>query len=226
MSKVKLYEGKAMVGRRTDRDDPGDHWVTINGNHVLIHKGLGLGQQAPLPPSPRPPGVDQSAWDSNVDQTHISDSLGTVHDLGLIVFGETQSYSDRPDSNEPIDMARQKVAHTIINADERWGANRQKYASTHGAIEPPEKTLQNPAARAAYDSSMQAAREAYLSGTDPTHGAVHAIQLKDKSRSKYVFHGGNSEGVPISTQSGPYNNSYTGGAMPSRVAWLNTYMEK
>jgi hypothetical protein len=30
----------------------------------------------------------------------------------------------------------------------------------------------------------------------------------------------------ISTQSGPYNNTYTAGQVPSRTAWLNTYWNK
>jgi hypothetical protein len=199
-------KSRSLLGRIADR---------------LVH-------QPPLPPSPRPPGVNQNTWDRNVEQTHISDSLGTVHDLGLIVFGETQSYSDRPDSNESIETAREEMAHTIINADEKWGALREKYASTHGAVEPPESALKNPAVLAAYKSSMQAAREAFLSGNDPTNGAVHAIAKKTASRSNHVFTGpqAKSEGVPISTQAGPYNNSYTGGDMPSRVAWLNTYYYK
>ena len=183
-------------------------------------------QQAPLPPSPRPPGVNQRAWDSNVELTHISDSLGTVHDLGLIVFGETQSYSDRPDSNEPIETAREEMAHTVINADEKWGFDRPKYAKTHGAIEPPENALHNPTVRAAYESSMQAAREAYLSGTDPTTGAVFLYQAGTPDRSNLRFRGGRPQGVPISTQSGPYDNSYTGGQVESRTTWLNTYWDR
>jgi len=70
----------------------------------------GLAQkQVPPPPPPQPPPVNQSAWEKSVEQARISDSLGTVHDLGLIVFNESQSYSDRPDSNEPIDTAREKM---------------------------------------------------------------------------------------------------------------------
>jgi hypothetical protein len=221
-------KGRSRFGGRAGRNGPGDHWVTIHGNHVLIHEGQDLVQRDTLPLRPRPPGVDQSAWDRNVEQTHISDSLGTVHDLGLIVFGETQSYSDRPDSNEPIEVARQELAHAVINGDEKWGAARTMHARTHGAIEPSESALQNPAVRAADESSMKAAREAFLSGNDPTNGAVFAIANKTASRSNHVFAGPQAkpEGVPISTQAGPYNNSYTGGDMPSRVAWLNTYYYK
>ena len=161
-----------------------------------------------------------------MERARISDHLN-VHDLGLIVFNESQSYTDRPDSNEPIVMARQKLAHSVINADQKWGAERQtKWASTALPIEPPENALRNPAVRAAYDSSMKAAREAYLSGTDPTNGAVFLNQRADASRANRVSDGGNPRGVPLSTQSGPYNNTYTKGKVPSRTAWMNTYWDR
>jgi hypothetical protein len=187
----------------------------------------GLSQQkVPPPPSPQPPPVDQSAWEKSVEQAKVSDSLGTVHDLGLILFNETQSYSDRPDSNEPLDVARLKMAHSIINADQKWGAERMKMASAALPIEPSEKALSNPAVRTAYNSSMKAAREAYLSGSDPTSGAVFSIQKPTPDRSNHKFPNGRPQGVPISTQSGPYNNRYTTGQVPSNTAWLNTYWDK
>jgi hypothetical protein len=81
----------------------------------------GLAQkQSPPPPAPQPPPVDQSAWDSSVEQAHVSDALGSVRDLGLRIFQETKSYSDRPDSNEPIDGAREKMAWAITNGDSKW----------------------------------------------------------------------------------------------------------
>jgi hypothetical protein len=183
-------------------------------------------KQVAPPPAPQPPAVNQSAWEKSVEQAKISDSLGSVHDLGLRVFNETQSYSDGPDSNEPLATAREKMAHSIINADQKYGADRQRLAGTASAIEPSPDALRNPTVRAAYDSSMKAAREAYLSGTDPTSGAVFSIQLPTPTRSNYVFHNGRPQGVPISTQSGPYNNSYPNTRVPSRTAWLNTYWDK
>lgn len=54
-------------------------------------------QQLAPPPTPQPPPVDQSAWEKSVEQANFSDSLGSVHDLGLILFNETRSYTDRPD---------------------------------------------------------------------------------------------------------------------------------
>jgi hypothetical protein len=182
--------------------------------------------QVPPPPTPQPPPVDQSAWEKSVEQAKISDPLGSVHDLGLIVFNETQSYSDRPDSNEPIDTAREKMAHSIMNADQKWGSSRMRNAKTASPIEPSQQALGNPAVRAAYDSSMKAAREAYLSGTDSTTGAVFSIQNPTADRSNYVFQGGRPEGAPIGTQSGPYNNSFPNRRVPSHTAWLNTYFDR
>lgn len=152
--------------------------------------------------------------------------MGTVHDLGLWVFQETKSYSDRPDSNDPIDSAREKMAWVIMNGDKKWGVDRQKNASTASAIEPSDQELANPAVRAAYQSSMRAAREAFLGWNDPTNGALFSIQRTTPDRSNYVFQNGKPEGVPISTHSGPYNNSFPNRKVPSRTAWLNTYLDQ
>ena len=80
--------------------------------------------------------------------------------------------------------------------------------------------------RAAYESSMQAAREALLSGSDQTNGAVFFYLAGTPDRSNLRYSGGRPQGVPLSTQSGPYNNSYTGRDVKSRSAWLNTYWDK
>jgi hypothetical protein len=184
----------------------------------------GLSQkQVPPPPAPQPPPVNQSAWEKSVEQAKISDSLGSVHDLGLRIFGETQSFLDRPDSNEPIGAAREKMAWTIMNGDKKWGADRQKWASTALPIEPSAQALDDPAVRAAYRSSMKAAREAYLGWNDSTNGAVFLNQRPTADRSNRKFPGGLSKGVPLSTQSGPYDNSYTKGKVKSGTVWLNTY---
>jgi hypothetical protein len=129
-------------------------------------------QPAP-PPKPHPPSADQSEWHKSVERHEVVPGL-TVRDVGLSVYGETKSLRDRPGSNEPITNARQKVAHMIINGAEKWGAaDRMKYASTASPVEPSPQEKRNPVTRAAYDSSMNATREAYLSGHDTTHGAPH-----------------------------------------------------
>ena len=180
-------------------------------------------KEVPPPPSPQPPKVNQGAWEESVEQKKLKDL--TVHDVGLIVFNESQSYSDRPDSNEPIDAAREKMAHVLISGDDEWGPGRQKNASSALPIEPSDKSLNNPDLRAAYDSSMKAARDAYLAAHDPTSGALHFGQSPNASRANKVYPKGDPKGVPLSTQSGPYDNSYTKGQMPSRTAWLNTYYD-
>ena len=56
--------------------------------------------QKPVPPPPtqqapalQPPAVDENAWAKSVEQKKLKEL--TVHDLGLIVFNESQSYADR-----------------------------------------------------------------------------------------------------------------------------------
>jgi hypothetical protein len=176
-------------------------------------------KQVPPPPTPPPPPVDQSAWEKSVEQAHVKDDL-TVHDVGLSVFGETQSLSDLPQLNEPIDAAREKVAHMIMNGAALRGSGRP---STHPPTEPSPDALRNPTVRAAYQSSMKAAREAYLSGTDPTQGAIYLNMPTTPDRSNLKYQGGLAQGVPIRTQSGPYHNSFPNRKVPSHTAWINTY---
>jgi len=123
-------------------------------------------QPAP-PPRPNAPPVDQTEWRNSVEQKPVVPDL-TVHDVGLSVFGETRSLRDRPSSNEPIGSARQKIAQAMINDAElshRTGKPRNK---VHDPVEPSDDVLRNPEERAAYESSLRAAREAYLNGHDPT----------------------------------------------------------
>ena len=175
------------------------------------------------PPKPHPPSADQSEWHKSVERHQVIPGL-TVHDVGLSVFGETRSFRDRQGSNEPISSARQKVAHAIINGRELAHQTGNKPPTVHPPIEASKEALRNPEVRAAYDSSMQAAREAYLSGHDPTHGATHLFLRTTPNRSNWKFKGGTAEGLTLSTQSGPYDNSYVKGDVPSHTAWINTYL--
>lgn len=175
------------------------------------------------PPHSHAPAVNQHAWAQSVEQTRVVPGL-TVHDIGLSVFGETRSFRDRPGSNEPISAARQKVAHAIINGRELAHQTGNKPPTVHAPVEPSKEALHSPEVRAAYDSSMQAAREAYLSGHDPTRGATHLFLRTTPDRSNWKFKGGTAEGLTLSTQSGPYNNSYVKGDVPSHTAWINTYL--
>ncbi len=96
--------------------------------------------------------------------------------------------------------------------------------AVHDPVQPTQKELRNPDERAAFESSMQAAREAYLSGYDPTGGATHLRFRPTPDRSNWKFKGGTSEGLAIGTQSGPYDNSFLGGDVKSHTVWINTYL--
>ena len=97
---ITLPKRRSIFTGNTDNGAPGSHWVTINGNHVLIHESEEqTPQQGPsVPQFQQRCRANQSAWEKDAEQARISNDLGNVHDLGLIVFNETQSYSDRPDS--------------------------------------------------------------------------------------------------------------------------------
>jgi len=79
-----------------------------------------------------------------------------------------------------------------------------------------------PKVRAAYESSIRAAREAFLSGKDPTSGAIYFNLNKTPARDNKVYQRGSAEGVRISTLSGPYHNSFPTKTVPS-LAWVGTY---
>jgi|SRR5579864_2521947 len=169
------------------------------------------------PPRPHAPAVDEGEWHKSVERKQVVPGL-TVHDVGLSVYGETRSLHDRPGSNEPLDSARQMAAHAIINGQELARQTGKKPPMVHPPVEPPKGVLHNPKERAAYDSSMNAAREAYLSGHDPTQGATHFNMRPSPHRSPF-------EGTyPLSTQSGPYDNSFPSKNAPRHTTWLNTYL--
>jgi len=90
-------------------------------------------------------------------------------------------------------------------------------------VEPSGKALRNPEEHAAYESSLRAAREAYLSGHDPTSGATHFNMRPRPDRSNWKFPNGTPEGLTLSTQSGPYDNSFPNRNAPAHATWLSTY---
>ena len=194
----------------TNPKSQGESWF----NRLIDH----VKPQPPAPKSPVPPPVDQTAWEQSVN-AHKVNTL-TVHDVGLIVFDETQSFTDSDKANDTIGGARQKVAHALINADSQFGGGRP---STAHPIEPTKDELKNVRVRQAYISSVDAARNAYLSPTDPTNGATNFQFLTNADRSNMKFKGGSPKGLPIKTQSGPFDNSFLKGDVPSRQAYVNTY---
>lgn len=177
-----------------------------------------ISPQPAAPPHPSAPPVNQSACEESVD-SHSVNTL-TVRQIGLIVFNETQPFTDSDNANDTTGGAREKVAHTLINADSMLGKKRPRTARP---IEPTANALKNPQVKRAYESSLAAARDAYLSAHDPTGGATNFQFLTNASRSNFIFKGGTPEGLPIKTQSGPFDNSYTRGDVPSRHVYVDTY---
>ncbi len=178
-------------------------------------------QPAPPPKPHAPSAKGNRAWEDSVEQHHVVPGL-TVCDIGLSVYGETRSLHDRPGSSEPIGAARQKIAHAMINDAELSHQTGKPRNTVHPPIEPSEKLKRNPEEHAAYESSKQAAREAYLGGHDPTNGAIYFNLNKTPARDNKVYQRGSARGVPISTLSGPYHNSFPTKAVPS-LAWVGTY---
>lgn len=192
------------------------------GSHQSwLERAMDLLKPRPEPPQIRALPIEPSAWRQAVEETHVVPGL-TVHDIGLSVFGETRSFRDRPGSNEPPDTARQKVAHAIINDAELSVRTGNPRKPVHAPVEPQIHVLLNPIERAAYESSLRAAREAYLSGHDQTGGAIYLNTRPTSDRSNRRFKKGSAEGVALSTQSGPYDNSFPTREVP-RTIWLNTY---
>jgi hypothetical protein len=187
-----------------------------------LDRAIDVFKPQPAPPSKpaAPSAKGNRAWEESVGQHHVVPGL-TVHDVGLSVYGETRSLHNRHGSNESIGAARQKVAHVVINGAEAAHRRGEKPPKVHGPIEPPD--LSNPEEHAAYESSLRAAREAYLNGHDPTRGATHFSIEGTPSRANKIYKRGTREGVPIRTQSGPYYNSYLGRDVKSHKAWVNTY---
>jgi hypothetical protein len=136
------------------------------------------------------------------------------------VFNETQSFTDSDEANDSIGAAREKLAHVIMNGDSQLGRNRP---TTANPIEPTAKALKDPVTRQAYDSSLAAARDAYLRATDPTQGATNFQFLTSADRSNIKFNHGTPEGLPVKTQSGPFNNSFLKNRVPSHHVYVNTY---
>lgn len=169
------------------------------------------------PPRPHAPSADQDEWHNAVERHEVVPGL-TVRDVGLSVYGETRSLRDRPGSNETITAARRKIAHAMINDAELSHQTGKPRNKVHDPVEPSTNVLDNHEERNAYDSSMYAAREAYLNGHDPTQGATHFNMRPGPNRSPWKGE------YPLSTQSGPYDNSFPNKNAPRHTTWLNTYL--
>lgn len=109
---------------------------------------------------------------------------------------------------------REQIAHSVLNADAKWGGKRMVYAHTAPM------TAQVPdVEKGTYEASMQAAKAAidqHAKGVDPTNGAVFYQFLPGPSPSVW-------QNRPLKAQPGPFNNSFPHGKLGSKNVHWHAY---
>ncbi len=130
----------------------------------------------------------------------------TSVEIANIVFNETRSLS-----GAGVEEARRNIAHAVINADIRLGAKRPVTAPTTAVVPRVESAIYQACVRA-----VSEARAQQSSGIDPTYGAMH-FNFRNTSSTAPFF------GIPIQTQVGPLNNSYTASGLNATGVYANTY---
>ena len=113
----------------------------------------------------------------------------------------------------------QNLANAIINADELQEQTKGRYKRPKSA--PTKcKTSED---QALYDRILgqvnMARVDRFYNGQDPTHGALN-FNLRGTGSIGNLF---NAPEHPISTQNGPFNNSFTQGGLPATGVFVNTY---
>lgn len=139
----------------------------------------------------------------------------TVEQIGNIVFNESRSlYGDG------IEIARENIAHAIINGNERWGDRVNIYAQPASPIVNDEAKKMD---SEQYNDSQTAAINAVMkhsAGVDPTSGAEHFNFRINDSRSNFL------KTCYIVTQVGPLDNSWPSPELPAAHGiYGNTYKD-
>jgi hypothetical protein len=148
--------GRHGQGDSEFHDDQDGHWVTINGNHVLIQDSGAERPQA------------QTQKSSTRPAAHGNARPGTK--AARIIFNETSGLRPSSGSAEDLHDARVALAHTLSN-----GESMSRSPATVTDILTPAAAraiLTDAAAKAAWADSQDAVREAATSADD-TNGAVN-----------------------------------------------------
>ncbi len=137
------------------------------------------------------------------------DPLGLVltdEQIANIIYNETRSLS-----GENIAQSRENIAQAIINGDEALGDKRPITAPTTANVPSNEQQTYQ-----ACRDAVESARRARSSGNDPTRGAMNFNFRNNDSTAPFY-------GLPVQTQVGPLNNSYTRGGLNATGVYGNTY---
>lgn len=190
--------GRAVEGARdsegspgqSDRNGQGDHWVTINGNHVLIH------ETASRPAAMAEPRSQKERY------------------LTIVVFNETGGLGANTKSGKgsasDLHDARVAIAE-IANRLMEAGHPDQVAAGESGIYTGLWRGLAqgNKSAINSWNDSVLAARDA-LSGSDITNGAAHfRLDQRDGGVPGWA------KGVRPTQTFGPFRNSGGGDAGPT-----------
>ena len=132
-------------------------------------------------------------------------------DKARIIFNETRSLSG-PD----IQTAREYLAHALANADETWGVDRGKYASSAPSRIPGGVPKAEAGAYQSGVDAVAAARRQRTMGVDPTNGALN-FNFRTQTQS------GPFEGKQARTRVGPFTNSYPTKKLPASGIYSMTY---
>lgn len=147
--------------KRTGLQEGGDldgHWVTIEGNHVLIQGAHGH-RVGP-------------ATQKRGKQVAIQTNVAVKDKTARIIFNETSGLRAAKGAADDLHDARVAMAHALLNAS---GMSHPPSTVTDILTRASARSiLTDPAAKAAWSDSLAAAREAAKS-PDDTEGAVHFL---------------------------------------------------
>jgi RHS repeat-associated protein len=133
----------------------------------------------------------------------------TDEQIGNIVFNETRSLS-----GPGIDDVQRRIAHIVINADERWGARREQHARTASKELPTTLSKAEKSNLETIGSLVSAVRSDRAEGLDPTNGTVffgfRDVNNYKRTGFKGVMTARRQRGtqVPVGGILGPFNNSF------------------